>query len=214
MRLGEEHYVDGGTREILPSTWRSSASARGTYSPWWRRPAAWSRHRLSSKGLLEIARRVSADIGPDETRRKETDAAGWGRRVTLVAPELDVHDALTVDPELIAASIDYGWMRAADLLLGLGPEAQAVSAQIARIRARIRACSGSGAGLPRRPAPVPASELLDPTEAAAVVDREVTRLEDLLDRRRRDGLPLAPAWSTACPSRCAGLRRAPGGGGR
>jgi len=41
---------------------------------------------FSSKGLLEIARRVSADIGPDETRRKETDAAGWGRRVPSWPP--------------------------------------------------------------------------------------------------------------------------------
>ncbi len=207
VRLGEEHYVDGGTREILPvdvalerlgarHIFAVVASAGGV------EPAT----DFSSKGLLEIARRVSADIGPDETRRKETDAAGWGRRVTLVAPELDVHDALTVDPELIAASIDYGWMRAADLLLGLGPEAQAVSAQIARIRARIRHAQGPVRGFLDGPPPVPASELLDPTEAAAVVDREVTRLEDLLDRRRRDGLPLAPALVDGVPE---SLRRAP-----
>jgi len=207
VRLGEEHYVDGGVREILPvdvalehlgarHIFAVVASAGGVD------PVA----DFSSKGLLEIARRVSADIGPDETRRKETDRGGWGRRVTLVAPELDVHDALTVDPELIAASIDYGWMRAADLLLDLGPEARAVTVQIARIRERIRRAQGPVPGFLDAPPAGASAEPLGPGEAAAVVEREVARLEDLLDRRRAAGLPVAPALLDGVPE---SLRRPP-----
>lgn len=200
VRLGEEHYVDGGVREILPvrialdhlgarHIFAVVASAGGVD------PVA----DFGSKGLLEIARRVSADIGPDETRRKETDPRGWGRRVTLVAPELDVHDALTVDPELIAASIDYGWMRAADLLLGLGPEAEAVSAQIARVRARIRRAQGPVPGFLDAPPPDGEPGADDPAATQALIEREVARLADLIDHRRRDGLPLAPALHDGVP---------------
>lgn len=207
VRLGEEHYVDGGVREMLPVTVAlRHLGARHIFAVVASAGGVDPADDFSSKGLLEIARRVSADIGPDETRRKETDPHAWGRRVTLVAPELDVHDALTVDPELVAASIDYGWMRAADLLLGLGPEAEAVSAQIARIRVRIRRAQGPVRGFLDAAATDADEEPVDPDDAAAMVEREVHRLDDLIGRRRDDGLPLAPALVDGVPE---SLRRSP-----
>ena len=144
--LGGEHYVDGGVREILPLALAFNqlgaghifavvASAPGV-DPW---------GDAGDRGLFDIARRVTADIGPDETLRKEIEPPrGWGRRVTVIVPEFDVHDALTIDPELIAASIDYGYMRAADVLLDSDAEQCALSAEIARTRVRLRADAWRG----------------------------------------------------------------------
>lgn len=189
-QLGDEHYVDGGVREILPlelafnhlgagHIFAVVASAVGV-DPM---PDA------GERGLFDLARRVAADIGPDETLRKEMDPPrGWGRRVSLIAPELDVHDALTVDPALIATAIDYGYMRAADVLLGLGEEQSELSAEIARTRIRLREAEGPIIAL-LATADVPA---LPPEELAATVAREHARLRQLVDRRRESGAPLPP----------------------
>ena len=67
----------------------------------------------------------------------------------MIAPEFDVHDALTIDPGLIAASIDYGYMRAADVLLGLSDEHAALSAEIARTRMRHPGRARAGPGVRR-----------------------------------------------------------------
>lgn len=190
VQLGDEHYVDGGVREILPlelafnhlgagHIFAVVASAVGV-DPM---PDA------GTRGLFDIARRVAADIGPDETLRKEMDPPrGWGRKVSLIAPELDVHDALTVDPVLIATAIDYGYMRAADVLLGLGEEQAELSAEIARTRVRIRQAEGPVVAL-LSAADVPT---LPPEELAATLARERTRLRRLVEQRRAVGAPLPP----------------------
>jgi len=143
---------------------------------------------MGDKGLLDLARRVTADIVPDETLRKEIDPPrGWGRRVTVIAPQFDVHDALTVDPVLIATSIDYGYMRAADVLLGLGPEQEAVTNGIAQARMRIRSLAGPVlnpfSALPELPPP--STDVVEKELAAARAE-----LAKLVDRRRESGAPL------------------------
>ena len=187
--LNGEHFVDGGVREILPLELAFSrlgaghifavvASALGVEQT----------ADFGDRGLLEVARRVASDIGPDETLRKEmTPPRGWGRKVTLIAPEFDVHDALTIDPGLIAASIDYGYMRAADVLLGLSDEHAALSAGIARTRMRIRTAEGPVPGFAEQP-----TEVLAPEEAAAILARESVRLGELVAARRAAGAPLPP----------------------
>src|ERR1700675_3542643 len=143
-RLGDEHYVDGGVREILPLELAFNQLGAGhIFAVVASAPGVDPIPDVKDRGLLELARRVTADIVPDETLRKEINPPrGWGRRVTVIAPELDVHDALMVDPSLIAASIDYGYMRAADVLLGLGPEQAAISTRIAALRMEIRTLEG------------------------------------------------------------------------
>jgi predicted acylesterase/phospholipase RssA len=187
--LNGEHFVDGGVREILPLELAFSRLGAGhIFAVVASSLGVEQVDDYGDRGLLDVARRVASDIGPDETLRKEMrPPRGWGRKVTVIAPEFDVHDALTVDPELIATSIDYGYMRAADVLLGLSDEHAALSAEIARTRVRIRAAHG----------PVPAFaeppvEPLTSDQAATVLARETSRLVELVDARRATGAPLPP----------------------
>jgi NTE family protein len=190
-RLNDEHYVDGGVREILPLELAFNRLGAGhIFAVVASTPGVGRIPDVGDKGLLELARRVTADIVPDETLRKEiSPPRGWGRRVTVIAPELDVHDALTVDRALISASIDYGYMRAADVLLSLGPEQAAISSRIAALRMEIRALDGPIAG-PFTPLPDVAPPAPD------VIERELKQahkeLDALVDQRREAGAPLPP----------------------
>ena len=190
--LGGELYVDGGVREILPLSLAFNQLGAGhIFAVVASAPGVDVWEDSGDRGLLEIARRVSADIGPDEILRKEiTPPRGWGRRVTVIVPEFDVHDALTVDPELIAVSIDYGYMRAADVLLDLDAEQCALSTEIARTRVEIRAARGMAAGLLQA-----ASSAAEPDAAMEAAAR--ARLADLVHQRRETGAPLPPGECVA-----------------
>ncbi len=185
--MGGEHYVDGGVREILPLALAFNELGAGHIFAVVASASGVNRwDDAGERGLFDIARRVSADIAPDETLRKEiAPPRGWGRRVTVIEPEVDVHDALTIDPELIAASIDYGYMRAADVLLDLDPEQCDLSAEIARTRMRLRAARGPVAGLLEG-----ADAATGPDTAAEA--QELATLAGLLEARLRSGAPLAP----------------------
>jgi predicted acylesterase/phospholipase RssA len=161
VRLGEEHYVDGGAREILPievlvhhleveRVIAISASSVGVEPM----PS------FAERNLIDILRRVSAEIGPDETLRKELNPpGGWAETVRVVVPEFDVHDSMTIDPALIAISMDHGWLRAADLLLGLPADAQALTRDLTEVRIELRRIEGDlttlfGGDALGRPSPV------------------------------------------------------------
>jgi NTE family protein len=188
VRLGDEHYVDGGAREILPlalafhhldteQIFAVAASAPGvTVAP-----------SFAGKSLFDVARRVATEIGPDETLCKELyPPRGWGRRVTLIAPEFNVHDTLTIDAGLIAISLDYGYMRAADVVLGSTDELRTLAAAITRTRMSLRDLDGPvpsllGAALASRaPHGQPSTKR---TEL-------VRRLAEVTQRRRDLGGPL------------------------
>lgn len=189
--LHGEHYVDGGAREILPlellaehhDVDRVIAVAAGATGV---APVASFRER----NLLDIMRRVSAEIGPDETLRKElAPPGGWRRGVRLVAPEFDVHDSMTIDPALIAISLDHGWLRAADVLLELGPECRALTRSLTEVRMELRRLAGPLPRLFDDRAPDP-GETGDP-------DALTTLLRTHCLERRRLGGPLPPsleAW--------------------
>lgn len=149
VRLGDEHYVDGGAREILPieilvhhldveRVIAISASSVGV------EPMG----SFADRNLIDILRRVSAEIGPDETLRKELNPpGGWADTVRVVVPEFDVHDSMTIDPALIAVSIDHGWLRAADVLLELPRECRELTTQLTQTRIRLRRLDGALATL-------------------------------------------------------------------
>ena len=187
VRLGDEHYVDGGAREILPievlvhhlEVERVIAISASTVGV--RRVES-----FAERNLLDILRRVSAEIGPDETLRKElAPPGGWAETVRVVVPTFDVHDSMTIDPALIAISMDHGWMRAADVLLELGPEAEALTESIARTRVRLRRLGGALA----TPFGGDATGRADPDDDADE-DELLGLLRSQVAARRHRGLPV------------------------
>lgn len=190
--LAGEHYVDGGVREILPLELAiESLGARHVFAVVASTPGVDEIIDIGERGLFDIARRVASDIGPDETLRKEMHPPrGWGRRVTLIAPELDVHDAFTIDPVLIGASIDYGYMRAADVLLDLDPVTARLSSEIARARMRIRRAEGPVVGFDADGDADGDAEPLDQAVAAEVISVQLARLGELVAARRAADAPL------------------------
>ena len=149
VEMNGEHYVDGGAREILPlellvthlGVDRVIAISAGSAS-------IKRRESFADRNLLDILRRVSAEIAPNETLRKELNPpGGWNPDVRLVVPRFDVHDSMTIDPALIAISIDHGYMRSADVLLDLGEEAFDMADEITRIRIELRHLAGPVATL-------------------------------------------------------------------
>ena len=144
VQLGDEHYVDGGAREILPlrvlveslGVDRAIAISAGT-------PAIEPSSSFATKGIFDVMRRVTSEIAPNETLRKELNPpGGWNRDVRLVIPDLEVHDTMTIDPALIAISFDYGWLHAADTLLGLSAEARRLTAELTETRIALRRLDG------------------------------------------------------------------------
>ena len=192
VRLGDEYYVDGGARELLPLDFAfQHLGADHIYAVVAPALGVTRAPSFEDKGLLEVARRVTTEIGPDEILHKEMHPPrGWGRRVTLIAPEFDVHDALLIDPVLIAASLDYGYMRAAEVVLSLGEDARRTSREITRTRMELRELDG------------PVSAFIGVPELAALLDEEglklqgeqrqilERRLAQLYDERRRLGAPI------------------------
>ncbi|CAN5512480.1 hypothetical protein BH10ACT1_BH10ACT1_28360 [soil metagenome] len=191
VQLGDEHYVDGGAREILPlevlveHLHVDRAIAVSASSATIDRAGS-----FAERNLLDILRRVSAEIATNETLRKELDPpGGWGPAVRLVVPQVDVHDAMTIDPALIAISLDYGWLRAADVLLGLDEEACAHSTALTEARM----------GLRRHAGPLPSLFGTEDPEATPVddVDTLTARLRRHVRARRASGAPVPPgllAW--------------------
>lgn len=125
VRLGSEHYVDGGARESLPvEVAMGQLGARRCYavvaSPTGLAPAS----DFGEKDMLEIVMRsgfgiMTDEILTDEVRRAAENGA------TIIQPELDIHDVLTIDPGLTAIAMDYGWSRAAEECTGATTSARA-----------------------------------------------------------------------------------------
>lgn len=195
--LGDEHYVDGGAREILPlEILEAHLGVDRVFAISASSPAIERAPSYADRSILDILRRVSAEIATNETLRKElSPPGGWGDHVRLVVPEIDVHDALTIDPALIAISFDYGWMRAADLLLGLDERSTALSTELTRTRIALREQAGP---LPALFGSVPTAT--DPATTTTWVDGPETltaRLREQATARREAGSPLPPtllAW--------------------
>ncbi len=133
VKLGGEHYVDGGVREVLPlqvaldtelnsttharadTVYAIVASATGV-------PVATkfttgaSLASFETANLLDIGQRVAEEIMPEETLLNETDPPrGWGNGVTVIQPNFDIHDIMTIDPGLIQIRMAHGYMRADDV---------------------------------------------------------------------------------------------------
>ncbi|PYJ45528.1 MAG: hypothetical protein DME50_08425 [Verrucomicrobia bacterium] len=121
--LGNESYVDGGVRWVLPlkaaldfpkteAIVAINASPAGV-------PSAKLAYRNTN--LLDIAERSVLDILLWEIQERHLEVAKLEalqhrKKVWVVTPRADVHDTLTIDPGLIDINIGYGYMCAADVV--------------------------------------------------------------------------------------------------
>lgn len=119
--LGNETYVDGGVRDNLPAQLAvEHLDADRTYIISSKGSGVPARQSMRDADLFAIVMR-STEILIDEAGRDELEYAARTDAL-IIQPELDVHDAMSVDPGLIAINIDYGWLLAAEAHLGLDPE--------------------------------------------------------------------------------------------
>ncbi|GAA1395063.1 patatin-like phospholipase family protein [Luteococcus peritonei] len=131
--LDDETYVDGGVRENLPA---EMAVGHLGSSPTWvvtsNAPGTGVHESYARKDMISVMMRAT-EIMSDETERDEV-AYARSAGATVIEPEMDVHDSLTIDPGLIRINMDYGWMRAAEAHLGLGAAEQALTREVVELR--------------------------------------------------------------------------------
>jgi NTE family protein len=116
-RLGEERYVDGGVREQVPvrtviQMGATEVVAVATSSQEMPHSGAASEESFFMVLFESLTSLMQREI-------VEQDIAGRGTGnvpVTVIMPTLDVHDGAVVDMGLIHMAMDYGYMRAADVL--------------------------------------------------------------------------------------------------
>jgi predicted acylesterase/phospholipase RssA len=145
VRLDGEHYVDGGTRETLPADvvleHHRVDRCFAVVAP----PAGVAREgSFAGRDILSIVLRSTAGIMSDEVLRDEVAYARSAGAV-VIAPELDIHDGLTVEPGLTALAMDYGYVRAAEAVLRATPAEQAVTRDLFTLRQRIWAAEAAPA---------------------------------------------------------------------
>ncbi|WP_154792643.1 patatin-like phospholipase family protein [Occultella kanbiaonis] len=128
VRLNDGTYVDGGVRENVPvDIAYSSLGVERCYVVTANPVGLPVADDFSGQALLEIVMRAAAEIMPDEIQANEVERAR-ALGATVIDPELDIHDIITIEPGLIAIAMDYGYLRAADVC------ADATEAEHARTR--------------------------------------------------------------------------------
>ncbi|WP_200961597.1 patatin-like phospholipase family protein [Paenibacillus sp. Soil522] len=128
VKLGSENYVDGGVREIAPIQVAIQSGATDVYAVLASDSTVDPARSVASGELLQsfdvgvatiadVASRAASDIMTNETVLNEAEPPlGWGANVTLIQPDFDIHDIMTIDPGLIDIRIAHGYMRADDTL--------------------------------------------------------------------------------------------------
>jgi predicted acylesterase/phospholipase RssA len=130
LALGD-HYVDGGVRETVPIQAALDAGATEVYaicasgtgvkpdvaftSPAYDRPRSIG---LDARLVTLLSRTV--DLFLDEVLVNDLEERRkWPEKgVFIIAPTIEVHDILTIEPGLIDIAMAYGYMRAWDVVVG------------------------------------------------------------------------------------------------
>lgn len=120
VTMGDECYVDGGHRDTLPLQAALDLGADRIFAvmaspPELRRVADMRRARVG-----DIAVRALLEVHLDEILQNELyPPTSWPGEYRLIAPTVELHGMLTIDPGLIRINMAYGYMRAADTLDGI-----------------------------------------------------------------------------------------------
>jgi NTE family protein len=118
-RLKNNMCVDGGVKEVVPvlAAVRDLGCNDVIAIRVSSRPIA--QETDPTRPVGEVMSRSVLDLTFDELADNDVGPfAGWGDgvTVTVLRPNLDLHDPMVVEPGLIRIAIDYGWMRAADVV--------------------------------------------------------------------------------------------------
>lgn len=133
VRIGDETYVDGGVRENLPAEMAiGQLHSSPTYVVAAAPPGVPFDPSYADTDILSIMMR-STSILTDESLRDEAAYARSAGAV-MIEPEIEVHDVLTVDPQLIQINKDYGWIRAAEAVLKVTAAEEALHRRIIELR--------------------------------------------------------------------------------
>lgn len=133
VELDDEVYVDGGVRENLPAEMAiGQLGASPAYVIAAAAPGVPVDRTAATSDVLSILMR-STSILSDESLRDEVAYARSAGAI-VIEPEVDVHDVLTVVPELIRINMDYGWIRAAEAVLGVTAAEEALHRRIIELR--------------------------------------------------------------------------------
>ncbi|WP_159621041.1 patatin-like phospholipase family protein [Ruania rhizosphaerae] len=137
IRLGSEHYVDGGARESLPvEVAVDHLGVTRCYAVVASPPGLSPASSFADKDMLEIVMRAGFGVMTDEIQADEVRRAHAAGAI-VIQPELDIHDILTVDPGLIRIAMDYGWIRAAEVCTGASATQRAATRALIELRRRI-----------------------------------------------------------------------------
>lgn len=206
VQLGDEHYVDGGHRDQVSADAAARLGATDIFvivaaPPSLDAPSPDRPHpqpeSFADKGLLEIGVRAALAIHLNEMEATDLlRPAGFTGGFTVIAPVVALHDVLTIDPGLIRQNIGYGYMRAADVLDGVGPDVAATADEILILRAQMwrKECELFGRPVPTDPA---ASSTVPVLARHDELLADAARLRGLVaDRAQRGGAlpPEASRW--------------------
>jgi hypothetical protein len=118
-RLGDHMCVDGGVKEVIPV--QVAVDHLGCNQVIALRCSAKTEVQPTDPGrnAAEVLARSVLGMTFDEVGDDDVmPARGWGDGVKVVEirPCFDLHDPMVIEPGLIRIALDYGWMRAADML--------------------------------------------------------------------------------------------------
>ncbi|MGK3958416.1 patatin-like phospholipase family protein [Arthrobacter sp. R4] len=119
VRLGDHMCVDGGIRHVVPVvTAVRELGCSKIYAIRVSAPVAFQRTN-PARTAMDVLPRSLFDIVFDEIADNDIDPPnGWGNgiEVTSIEATVNLHDPIVVEPALIRIGMDYGWMRAADVI--------------------------------------------------------------------------------------------------
>ena len=126
--IGAEHYVDGGVRDIVPVRTAIQMGATEVLAIICSTQTLPRAGYAGAQNFLDNLLTSLTNITLKEVVEDDLAGRGVGKvPVTVIIPSFDVHDVAVVDMGLIHISMDYGFMRAADVLSPLGGDARRVA---------------------------------------------------------------------------------------
>jgi NTE family protein len=146
--INGRHYSDGGLRANVPIT-SASLAARRDYGPDIRIFAVLTSmdpvlppfpRGFDNAGLKEIFSRIPDVFLAGQTAQELRLAeAEWDFPIVRIAPSIPLPSSLIADPGLIDIYMDYGYMRAADILEGQAADTERFLATDSIVRHRLEA---------------------------------------------------------------------------